>query len=207
MDNCASALLVRMKRSLARAITVVGLVVGVTGGSASAATITFESELLPEIAGSDGLGFVWIVYDDLAQTLAIDATFSGLTGTTTVAHIHCCTTVPFTGTVGVAVTPGTLPSFPSGVMAGSYSTLLDLTMTSTYTAGFLGLGGGTAAGAEALLFAGLSAGTAYFNVHSSFAPGGEIRGFPQPVPEPSSTLWLLGSALAVAALFGRRLTT
>lgn len=205
MAISASTLLVRMKRSMARAITVVGLVLGVTVGSASATTITFESALLPEVGGSLGFGTVSLVYDDIAHTLAIDAVFSGLTGTTTVAHIHCCTLVPFTGTVGVAVTPGTLPLFPPGVTAGSYNTLLDLTDTSTYTAGFVTASGGTVAGAEARLLAGLYAGTAYFNVHSSFAPGGEIRGFPQPVPDPSSTLMLLGSALAVVALYRRRL--
>jgi hypothetical protein len=205
MGNCALALLVRMKRSMARAITVVGLVIGVTVGTASATTITFESALLPEVGGSSGFGTVSLVYDDIAHTLAIDAVFSGLTGTTTLAHIHCCTAVPFAGTVGVAVTPGTLPGFPVGATSGSYNTLLDLTQTATYTAAFVTASGGTVAGAEARLLAGLYAGTAYFNVHSSFAGGGEIRGFPQPVPERSSTLLLLGSALAATALYRRRL--
>jgi len=36
--------------------------------------------------------------------------------------------------------------------------------------------GGTAAGAEAALVGGLAAGQAYFNIHTSPFPGGEIRG-------------------------------
>src|SRR5690606_9403165 len=70
---------------------------------ASAVPITFETPLAPEVAGSTGSGHVTVVYDDVAQTLAIEALFTGLTGETTVAHIHCCTTPP--GTAGVAITP------------------------------------------------------------------------------------------------------
>ena len=46
-------------------------------------------------------------------------------------------------------------------------------------------GGGWVAGAEAALAAALMDGKAYLNIHTAFAPGGEIRGFLVPsVPEP-----------------------
>lgn len=150
---------------------------------------------------SPGTGFVTVTYDSVAQTLDIDATFTGLIGPTTVAHIHCCTAVPFTSTIGVAVTPGTLPGFPVGVTSSAYLAQIDLTLTSSYTAGFLTGAGGTAAGAEAALVAGMNGGHAYFNIHSSVFTGGEIRGFLVPVPVPAAA-WLLGSALA--GLWGAR---
>lgn len=141
-----------------------------------------------------GTGYVAVDYDDVAHTLALNATFSDLIGTTTVAHIHAPTADPFAGTVGVAVTPGTLPGFPAGVTSGVYATTIDLTDPASYTASFLAAGGGAAAGAEAMLFSSFVDGKAYFNIHSSFRPGGEIRGFIVPVPEPSSLLLLAGGA-------------
>lgn len=146
----------------------------------------------PSIA-SPGTGHALADYDDVAHTLTLSATFSDLIGTTTVAHIHAPTAAPFAGTTGVAVTPGTLPGFPAGVTSGSYGpTVLDLALGGTYTASFLSLGGGTPAGAEALLFSSMLEGKAYFNIHSTFAGGGEIRGFLVPVPEPTSLLLLVG---------------
>jgi hypothetical protein len=79
------------------------------------------------------------------------------------------------------------------VSSGSYSVELDLTVPTNYTAGFVAnFGGGTTAGAEAALIAGLTAGTAYFNVHTDAFPAGEIRGFPTlSVAEPPSHAVLL----------------
>ena len=192
-------------RPRVRTAALVALTTAFLASPAAAAPITFSSPLAPEVPGATGSGSVTVVYDDVARTLLIDASWSGLSGTTTVAHIHCCTAVPLAGTVGVAVTPGTLPGFPVGVSAGSYdSPVLDLSATTTYTPGFLNnFGGGTAAGAEAALLAGMLNGRAYFNVHTTAFPAGEIRGFLAPVPEPG-TLTLLAAAMAIGVLRRRR---
>lgn len=161
-----------------------------------ATVISYQTALGPEVFGATGTGFVMVDYDTAAHTLGISSNWSGLSGATTVAHIHCCTAAPGTGTAGVAVTPGTLPGFPVGVTAGSYDVLIDLTLASNYTASFLNnFGLSTVAGAEAALIAGFNSGTAYFNIHSSTFPGGEIRGFLAAVPEPA-TLALVTLGLA-----------
>lgn len=152
---------------------------------------------------SPGTGTVTVVIDTDANTLAINATWAGLVNTapvggtpgTSVAHIHCCTDAP--GNVGVAVGPGTLPGFPVGTLSGTYQIVLDTEAASTYTTAFINNavfgGGGTLAGAEAALLAGLEDGRAYFNIHSAQFPSGEIRGF-LAIPEPAS-LALLGLGL------------
>lgn len=167
---------------------------------ASAATFIFGTPLAPEAAGATGSGSVELTLDTTARTLGIKADWSGLSGTSTVAHIHCCIAPP--GNIGVAVAPGTLPGFPVGSSCGSYSAVLDLADPNTYTAGFFGgSGGGTTEGAQAALLAGLQGGNAYFNLHTTAFPGGEIRGFASAVPEPGAWgLMILGFGLVGAAL-------
>jgi hypothetical protein len=106
--------------------------------------------------------------------------------------------------VGVAVTPGTLTGFPVGVTSGTYDGSFATDDTATYTNGFRnGAGGGTAEGAEAALIAGMRAGTAYFNIHSSTFGPGEIRGFLAAVPEPAA-LGLFGLGIAALSALRRR---
>lgn len=153
---------------------------------------------------SPATGTAIILYDDVAQTLELDITFSGLSTTTTVAHVHCCTTLPKAGTAGVAVSVPSLPGFPVGVSAGNYNVTLDLTQAGVFGGSFITANGGTAAGAEAALAAGLASDRAYFNIHTVDFPGGEIRGFAtNAIPEPAM-LSLLGLGLLAGLSLRRR---
>lgn len=152
--------------------------------------------------GSSGTGFASVTLDTAAHTLTIDMFFSGLTGTVTAAHIHCCVAPP--GNVGVATVTPTFTGFPLGVTSGSYFHIFDTTQTTgTFNGAFVTANGGTAAGAEAKLLEGLLAGQAYFNIHTSQFAGGEIRGFFTETPEPA-TFGLVSVALAAGALIRRR---
>jgi hypothetical protein len=124
-----------------------------------------------------------VIIDNVAQTMEVQVTFSGLVGNTTASHIHCC--VAPGGNAGVATTTPTFTGFPLGVTSGTYDHTFDLTNASSYNPAFVTAEGGVA-GAEAALLAGLAADQAYLNIHSTTFPTGEIRGFLVPVPEPAS---------------------
>lgn len=150
---------------------------------------------------STATGFVVVLTDDVAHTMHIEVDFAGLLGgTASAAHIHCCVAPP--GNVGVAVG---MPAFPA-VTSGSYDHDFNMALAATYSAGFLASSGGTAAGAEAALIAGMTAGRSYFNIHNATFPGGEIRGFLQAVPEPGP-IALLGLGLAAGWVTRRRRRT
>jgi len=171
-------------------------------GSAQAMPIAYTASLTGAAENppnaSPGTGFAQVEYDALTHLLHVKVDFENLVGNTTAAHIHCCVDAP--GNVGVATTTPTFPGFPAGVTSGSYDEIFDLTLASSFNAAFI-TANGNVAGAEAALAAGLDAGQAYFNIHTSFITGGEIRGFLAAVPEPA-TLPLLGlgvlSLLAVS---------
>lgn len=154
----------------------------------------------PPVA-TPGTGTGTLSYDSGTQMLSVNLSFSDLTGTTTNAHIHCCSSDVSTN-VGVAL--HFVPQgFPLGVTSGNFSHTFDLSMGSTYDAGYLAASGGTAAQARDRLLDAMRNGVpnnmnvAYFNIHTSVRPGGEIRGniF---VPEPSAMLLLLFGAAAMA---------
>lgn len=149
-----------------------------------------------------GTGVVDFDLDTTAQTLAGNIVFSGLTGNTTAAHIHCCLASPFlVGNVGVATLVPAFPGFPIGVTSGTNNFLLHLDLASSYNPAFVTAQGGLA-NAEAAFIAGLIAGETYLNIHTNVFPGGEIRGFVQ-APEPTTAMLLL-LGLAAAGFVSRR---
>jgi hypothetical protein len=94
-----------------------------------------------------------------------------------------------------------LPWFPLDLTQGTYlSPLFSLLGPAFYNPTFVAAEGGLP-GAEASLVAGIEDGQAYFNIHTTQFPGGEIRGG---VPEPSTwAMMLLGFAGLGYAAFRR----
>ena len=199
-----------MKQGLV--LLALGIVLGICPQISQAGFVTFVATLTGvETPGGgnsnvilvgSGTGFAQVDFDIVARQMRVQAIFAGLSGNTTVAHIHGPTAAPGVGTAGVMTTTPSFPGFPTGVTFGTYDQLFDTSLASTYRAAFVTANGGTAAGAEAALLSYLMAGSAYFNVHSSTYPGGEITGFLNAVPEPASlTSLAIG---AVGLLLARR---
>jgi hypothetical protein len=191
-----------MKRSLVLSVAVLFVTI-----ACSANTIIYGASLSGAIEvppnASLGTGTALVTIDDVANTMRVQVTFSGLTGTTTASHIHCCTSAAGTGTAGVATTTPTFPGFPLGVTSGTYDQTFDLGLATTYNPAFVTAQGGVAQAELALLTA-MAADKTYLNVHSSFATGGEIRGFLVPVPEPASMTLMAGGVLGLLTKLRKR---
>ena len=125
---------------------------------------------------SSATGSAALVLDDIAQTLDVNLSFSGLLGTTTAAHIHCC--APPGVNAGIIIPFGSL--FPLGVTSGTYMDMFSLTPVQVTD---------------------IKSGQSYINIHTTEFPGGEIRG--QIAPEPA-TFALVAAALAALVFLRRR---
>jgi len=156
-----------------------GLVMAALAPLAHGAQILTSSTLAggnenPAVA-SPGTGTALVSLDTTLHQIRIAVTFSGLTTNDTAAHIHCCVAPP--ANVGVATAVPAFPGFPLGVTSGTFDQTFDTLQPTIWNPAFIAAHGGTPAGAEAALAAGLGAGQAYLNIHTTQFPGGEIRGF------------------------------
>jgi hypothetical protein len=161
-----------------------------------AGIITYTGLLNGAESGQAGSGSATVTINDIAQTMEINLVFSGLTGTTSAAHIHCCTAAAGTGTAGVATQTPQFIGFPDGVTAGTYDHTFDLTAASSYNPAFI-TAQGNLANAEAALLNGLATDHTYLNIHTSTFPNGEISAFLVATPEPSTIFLAVGSLLGI----------
>lgn len=159
------------------------------------------SEAPPNDSPGNGMARITVDFD--LVTMRVEESFSGLQGNVTASHIHCCTAEAGAGTISVATTLPTFTNFPSGVTAGTYDYTFDMTDASSYNPAFV-TANGSISGAFNALVAGLNGGTAYANIHSNIFPGGEIRGFLAPIPEPETYAMLLAGLAMLGAVARRR---
>lgn len=150
---------------------------------------------------SPGTGWSIVTLDTTAITMRVQVQFQDLIGTTTAAHIHAPTAVAFTGTASPATQVPSFSGFPLGVTSGSYDMTFDMTQASSWNASFITNNGGTPTAAFNAFHGFMDQGRSYVNVHSTFAGGGEIRGFYTAVPEPAT---MTAVALGLGALALRR---
>jgi hypothetical protein len=153
------------------------------------------------VQNTPGVGVGIVTFDSDTLMMQVQAAFNGLLGNVTIAHIHCCIAPP--GNVRVATPVPSFPGFPAGGTFGFYDHTLDMSLMSSYNPDFITNNGGTVGTALNAFITGLDAGQAYLNIHTSFAGGGEIRGFLQAVPEPE-TYALMLAGLAVLGWIGAR---
>lgn len=122
--------------------------------------------------GSSAVGSIDLTYDTLTNELTWSGVFSGLMEPFTVAHFHG----PAAANEGAGVQVGTDVVLGAGDLSGTSIGIATLTGTQETD---------------------LLAETWYWNVHSTFAPGGEIRGNISRVPEPGTMMLLLMGMMGV----------
>jgi hypothetical protein len=131
---------------------------------------------------SGGLGHVILTLDVDEGIMEVETTFAELTGIVTGAHIHAPTSAVGSGTSDAATQLPSFAGFPAGVQQGDYDHEFDLLQSGTYNPAFFAASGGTTGDALGALFNALDTGKAYFDIHTTAFPDGEIRGFLSRVP-------------------------
>jgi hypothetical protein len=158
--------------------------IGVLPNTAAATIFVFTGTLsgansVPPV-DSMATGSYTATLDDVADSLALDLTFSGLTGgPATAAHIHCCVSSNANG-------PGVIPftGFPNAT-------------SGTYSNTFFGISPVNVAGIENAF--------AYFNIHNAVFPGGEIRSqLAAVMPEPETWAMAIFGMMLVGRTMRRR---
>lgn len=186
-----------------RLLLAAGAVLGATGAFAAPMVFVANLDGLSESPpnASPGTGFTTVTIDSATHMMRVEVTFSGLLAANTACHIHVINgpgDANTSDTLGpVATTTPTFAGFPTGTTSGSMDMTYDMTLASSYRAGFITDAGGTTALAEAALFSGIADGRAYLNIHTSVVPSGEIRGFLTPVPEPATMAALGFGAITI----------
>lgn len=169
--------------------------------AAPAAAMTFTGKMsgLQEVPANmspaSGRGTIMIAGD----TMDVMIRYRDLTAPLTIAHIHCC--VPAGANAGIAVDLDMVP-LPT-TLSGSFTRSFDLSSAMTYRASFIAASGGTVDLARARLLDAFATELAYFNLHTSTFPGGEIRGQIL-VPEPGAWAMLIAGFGLVGAAVRRR---
>jgi CHRD domain len=164
--------------SIYRFISFIIFVIGIVDAPCAMAAQTFFGDFsgaaeIPSNA-STGSGSAFLTYDASTYVLTVNARFSALVSTTTAAHIHCCQAIPGDSNAGVATQTPSFSSFPLAVASGTYTMSFNLMLASSYNPAFVTAQGSITAARTALV-TGIGNGTAYFNIHSTAFPGGEIR--------------------------------
>lgn len=166
-------------RGLSGWILVVALVLG-SNASVKAEptryTAVMNGESVEPPNPSTGTAEAVIIIDPVAHTMYVYVNFA-LMGITLQAHLHGPTGTPLTGVAAAATTTPTLPEFPFALSFDAYEKTLDMTQESNYSPEFLAANGGTAASAEAALFAAIADGKVYVDIHTDVYAEGEVRGF------------------------------
>ena len=159
------------------------LVLATLPNSASAAIFIYNGTLSGANAvpanASSATGTFTVTVDDVADTVSLVLSFTGLNGgPATAAHIHCCVASNANGPVVIPFT-----GFPA-MTSGTYSNVFT--------------------GISAANISGIEQGLAYINIHNSAFPAGEIRGQISAVPEPATWAMMIGGFALVGGSMRRR---